>query len=589
MQTLSETKLKRLRSAIEWSFRKLKPFREKRKEIIEQFVGMHYGDNGVSKPVPLNLLALALRIYQRSLVARNPRVMADTEYLQLKPKAYDLELAGNHLLKKINIAKSLRQLVQESLISMGIMKVAMHAGGAVEIEGASYDVGQPYADVVTLEDWVHDMNARTFDEISFAGNRYRLPLEMVKESHLFDQAAVKGLQANDRSSDEIDSSKDDKAETLSTGAEEPEEYHEMVDLWDIWLPRENLIVTLASNREGPPLRVVEWSGPECGPFHILSFEDVPSNVIPKPPAADWLDIHITTNRLLRKLIDQAERQKTILGFQAQAVKDAERTVKVSDGEVMKMDFPDKTREFRFGGIDAPNAAFFLQLKELFSYSASNLDTLGGLGAQADTLGQEQLLTSSTNKQISEMQDRFAEFTGKVVRDLLWYLWDDPLIEIPLVKRLPGFESVAVESQFTPESRSGSFLDYNIDIQPYSMQHQTPEMRFQAIREIVGEFVLPVLPMLQQQGMDLNWESLLRKIGHYRDIIDLEELIVFRGPPAYGGQPVQPPQVPKPMKTTRENVRINKSVGTRQGNDAAMMQTLMAQGSGHSGMQMRRPA
>lgn len=585
MSTLSETKLKRLRSSIAWSFRKLKPFREKRKEIIEQFVGMHYGDQGVSKPVPMNLLALALRIYQRSLVARNPRVMADSQYMQLKAVSYNLELACNHLIGKINLAASLRKVVQEALISVGIMKVAMQIGGSVEIEGGEYHVGQPYADAVTLEDWVHDMNAKTFDEISYAGNRYRLPMEMVKASTLYNKAVTSKLVSSSESDDdETGTGREDRADSLSKGTEEPEEFHEMVDLWDVWLPQENRILTLSARSDLPPIRDVEWSGPECGPFRILSFEDVPSNIIPKAPASDWLDIHITANKLLRKMIDDAENQKTILGYHAQAAKDAERVGKASNGEMVKMDFPEKAKEFTFRGVDGPSAAFFIQLKDLFSYNASNLETLGGLGAQAGTLGQEELLANSSNKQISEMQDRFVEFTGHVVRDLAWYMWDDPLIEIPIVKRVPGMENVQTVSKFTPESRSGDFLDYNINIQPYSMQHQTPELRFQAIRELIGEFIMPVLPMLQQQGLDLNWDALLRKIGHYRDIVDLEELIIFTGPPPYGAQPVQPPQVPKPAKTTRENVRINKSVGTRQGNDAALAQTFLAQGAGHAGMQ-----
>ncbi len=589
MPELSKDQLTRLRSSMEWSYRKLKPFREKRKEIIEQFVGMHYGEHGVAKPVPLNLLGLALRIYQRSLVARNPKVMSDTEFVALKPKAYDLELAGNHLLGKIGMAKTLRCLVQEALISVGILKVAMHVGGALQLGDSYHDIGQPYADVVELPDWVHDMTARTYEQCAFAGNRYRLPISAVMDTHLYEDAGKQVLKPNSQSDrDEMDPSQEDKAEALSRGSGEAEELYESVDLWDIWLRHENLIVTLAPGN-GPPLRVVEWSGPECGPFHMLAFEDVPSNVMPKPPAADWMDIHITVNRLLRKLNESAENQKTILGYQSQGAKDAERIQKANHGEIIKMDFPDKAREFNFNGVNNSNLAYLIQLKELFSYNASNLEVLGGLGAQAGTLGQEQLLTNSTNKQISEMQDRFIEFTGKVVRDLIWYLWDDPLIDIPLTKHMPGYESVSVQSRFTPESRSGDFLDYNIHIQPYSMQHQTPEMRVQAIMEIVGQTILPALPMLQQQGLDLNWEVFLRKIGHYKDIVDLEELIVFKNAPAYGGAPTQPPQVPKPAATTRTNVRVNKSVGTRQGNDAAMMQTLMAQGDGHSGIQQRRSA
>lgn len=50
----------------------------------------------------------------------------------------------------------------------------------------------------------------------------------------------------------------------------------------------------------------------------------------------------------------------------------------NDGETLRLDNPDRAREYRFGGIDQPSLAFLLQVKDLFVYLGGNLDSLGGL-------------------------------------------------------------------------------------------------------------------------------------------------------------------------------------------------------------------
>ena len=48
----------------------LEPFRKGYKSAIEQMVGTWYSTGGADKPVPLNLIELAIRIYQRALLPK---------------------------------------------------------------------------------------------------------------------------------------------------------------------------------------------------------------------------------------------------------------------------------------------------------------------------------------------------------------------------------------------------------------------------------------------------------------------------------------------------------------------------------------
>ena len=66
----------------------------------------------------------------------------------------------------------------------------------------------------------------------------------------------------------------------------------------------------------------------------------------------------------------------------------------NDGEVILVNDANSLKEMRFGGPDQANLAFAIHAKATHSEIAGNLQTLGGLSPQADTLGQEQLLNQS---------------------------------------------------------------------------------------------------------------------------------------------------------------------------------------------------
>ena len=55
----------KLADAIEYSRRKLEPFRRKRMEAVRAYVGANYSDEGAVSRMPVNLLEMALSIYKR--------------------------------------------------------------------------------------------------------------------------------------------------------------------------------------------------------------------------------------------------------------------------------------------------------------------------------------------------------------------------------------------------------------------------------------------------------------------------------------------------------------------------------------------
>ena len=107
-----------------------------------------------------------------------------------------------------------------------------------------------------------------------------------------------------------------------------------------------------------------------------------------------------------------------------------------------------------------------------------------------------------------------------------------------------------------------------------MQHQSPQMKLQALVQVFQQFIAPFAPMMAEQGIGINFEALLNTIGKYANVNELNEILEFSQPSGMYDKPMvgQPPQK---MGTTRHiSERVNRPGATRSGKDAALMQTLL---------------
>jgi hypothetical protein len=206
---------------------------------------------------------------------------------------------------------------------------------------------------------------------------------------------------------------------------------------------------------------------------------------------------------------------------------------------------------------------------LFSYLAGNLDSLGGLSATADTLGQEQIMGATSSKRILNLRERSMnalELIGEAIAD---ELWNDPNVDLPLVKEYPS-SGIKLPMRFNQDEKEGDLLDYNVEFDVYSMTNRTPADRLQIISQMMQQFIMPLMPMIQAQGGQINTQKLCDIIGDYSDMPEFKRIFVFADSvPEEGSEPITPGQG---AKTTREYIR--KSVptgGTRASRDHVIQQ------------------
>ena len=575
----------RLQNAIEYSRRQLLPYREKRLHALRQFVGAHYTDTGAEQRVPLNFIEMAVSIYRRQIAARRPQVLVRAKNRQYEPVAGQFESALNMLLKDIKFEETMQQWVLDAMFGLGIVKTGLTASG-IDMNGYEHDPGQPFVDNVDFDDFVFDMSAKRWDQIQFCGNRYCLPLEAVKQSKMF------GKKGNDLKPSEFRQNNEfgeERVQRIGTSDNYfgDQYYSPIVELWDIWLPLENVVVTLQADDRGgvstgEPLRVVEWEGPEEGPYYTLGFGSVPGNLMPLPPVSLMIDLHEMANRVFRKLGRQADRQKTLTLVQAGQEDDGRRIAESSDGDIIRTDRPEATREAKYGGVDQASLAYLMQVKDLFIYMGGNLDALGGLGKLSDTVGQEQLIAKSASARVADMQESATRAVKNVVNTLGRYLWYDPVASPTVLTKIPdtNFEASV---EFSPEIREGSITEYEIDIAPYSMVDRSPSEKAKTLGELMQGFVIPLAPILQQQGIKADMGKFFELMAKYsnteelNDIIsqfDQSEMAKMQQMQEMGGAGERPTQSPV---TQRTQVRQNIPGSTREGRDEAMMQLLVGGG------------
>lgn len=576
----------RLWKAILNARERLKIFREKRREAVEQYAGDNWSDDGPKKEVPVNLLSLYASVVVRKLIAKNPRVMMGTFSRPMKPIVDAMETWANRRIVEMDLAGTLQRIALDALFSIGVGKVALTTPAEANKGGYQRPAGQPYFCSIDLDDMVWDTHTRCLEECSFIGHRYRAEKSVVKDSKMFDAAMLKKVEPKQDDPYNLDG--DEKIGTLGQGADRTaEEFKDYVELWEIYLPVERLILTLYEHAE-EPLRVQRWIGPKCGPYHFLSMGIVPGNSFPKAPVMDLVDLHRMVNRSYRKLSRQNDRQKSLLLVGA-SDEDAKRVTQASDGDAVRQDNPQAAKEASYGGVNQQGLGFAIHAKDVFGYIAGNLDMLGGLSPQSNTLGQDRLLEKNASSTVADMQDRVIGLTEKVIGALSWFWWNDPFHTMHADLTIPGAPDISVPRQVTPQQREQlPFEDLQLDIDPYSMAADTPGSRVQSLTQLVMQVILPAQQLLQQQGIQFNLAKFLELVAKYQNMPDLQEIITISGPheqaPEQGGAQGgggEPDYVSTaPSNTTRRYERVSSTAP--KGPDQQLVQAAMTGSPGLNG-------
>lgn len=581
----SELHIERLYVAIESAREGMRPFRRNRRQMLREYVGKHHNDNGSTFEVLVNLLSMTADVYTIGLAATNPKVNVTTTNRQLWPFAHRFKVGINNQIREMRFAETLQHIVLDSLFGVGISKTHLAESDPIQLDDDVWaDPGQIYVSRVSIDDFTLDLTAKEVRRCKFMADEYRVSWDTAKNHPGFDKKILAKMHPSSKHDRAEDQANDISAGNLT----DDDEYEPMVDLIDVWLPDFNAIATFPRHIQTMPLAVLPWDGPEGGPYDLLTFTDVPDNVLPSSPMSNLLALHELYNGLLRKQARQAKRQKSFVAYRPDAMDDANRTKNVSDGEMMKMKDPSGINQVMMGGVAQENVAFGIGVLDLFSRQAGNLEAMAGLGAQTGTVGQEELIHAAVSRKEAKMQQRVHKFTASVMGKIGHMMWADEFLEVPgQTEAVPG-SGVMVDATWTPEKREGDFWQYNFDIIPGSTNYESTDQKIGKIERAMDRLG-QMYPIIQAAGGDIDVVELTRLYAEYLDIPELENIITFQNEPQQQPQGGGSEGQGMPANTTRNYVRHNVPTGgTPQARSAALQQSAYGNASQNQQAALARP-
>jgi hypothetical protein len=583
----------RLLKAIKSSRDAMEPFRRVRKELVRDYVGSWYSVDGAQNKTLVNLMNQTARIYTVALAANNPQVLVSTPRVETLPFARRFEVNLNKLISDMALDQTFRAIVLDAFFCIGCGVVMMRDTdtrfhGLLESEEDVWlDPGEPWLNRVSLDDLILDMPAKELTKMRYCGHRYRADYEKVMDEPGYSKKVKDKLKPSSREA--MDST--GATREIGTDPSEDDDLKDMIWLQDVWIAENKSVATLACDQDLEPLIERDWTGSQAGPYKFLSLGDTPDRVIPTSPAVNLKGMHDLQNRLHRRMEADSDAHRVVNVYHPSGATDAEKIRTAERNSWQMSNDPKNISQVEVGGIDQRDMAMATFIQEEYDRMAGNLQAMGGLGPQASTLGQEELVHGQLSRNVADMRMSVVTFAADCILDLGRLMWEDQTLE--LQSSIPvGNSGIQVSSDWTPDYRLGAFEDYEFKVEPYSMVFKTPEQKLQELFQTLQQ-IAPLWPMFQASGATMDAEAILDEIARLKNRPEFKRFITFANPAAMLGGDEN--TVRSPAVTSRETVRRNVPTGgTQEARSSAMIQSLLGgKSSGVNGQMksamQRKPA
>lgn len=507
----------------------------KYRKVVRTFLGDEYpvaDHTGLEDDQPLPLIATAVGIYTTALAGQRPHAIIESWVPGGDAQAASLELMVNAAMDDIRVGGEFQRAVTNALLApFGVVRVGRRYTRSKRDRGGNgVHLTSLTASNIDPDDWFVDMTARRTDQAQWMGHRWSPSLLELKSNPLYDREEVGRLEEayEKRSRDTGRSGDENDLASLHQGFPNFIEFRPRVKCLEIWV-RDLGQVIVMPDLDMPDDIVLSsrrYTGRGICPYRILGFDDVPGGLMNRPPVGLWHHPAETINNLLAKLIDQANRQKSIGLVDPEGGEDAKRIMDAVDGEFYKVRNPNAAASVSLGGPNQVILAFVIQMRQLFSYVAGNLDLIGGLGTQSETLGQDRILMAQSSTRMKAMAERVADFYRDVITDLAWEIWRERVPTRSNLRRLPNTDLKWIETWPPPSGRRGRFEDQRFDIVPYSFQLQSPGERVAMVQSLITGIVIP---MMGQLGLQIDANALMSFFATRLNLPELNRIVIHQDP------------------------------------------------------------
>lgn len=488
-----------------WQKRQEEPLKKRQKLLALWASG--FFDGGYGREHLINLIDRGVFTIVPYLVEGNPKILVETKMANCRPWAFTTQLALNFILDKMNFAE--RTLIPAAINSMfgaGITRTFTEYDRVINLDDNVIKYGKHVIRVIDDADYIGDVAAKSRDDFILEGDIYKLPTEYAQDLY--------SKYADDISSD-CKLTSDYHPEKISNGEWDINRLslREYTSFIDLYLYDEGVTITIMPyGKASKILHTVEEDGPGGSPYDFLGYKFFPGTTYPIPPAWAWHDLDVTMNVLAQTARQQAESQKDLLFVPPGHTQLGKKIISAKNLDVMEMDVAGEIKKESLGGVNPDNYNWMNFAEQSFTKTGANPDVLAGRGAQAPTLGQEQMVFQNASRIVNNMNTRFQGFMTSIVNKLAFKVLQDPSEYIPLMHQIPGVGDLP--KVFSSADRVGDFYDFVFKITPYSTQRKSPEILAQQLMGFMTQWVLPTYQFAAQQGAELDVPLVTRILSDY---------------------------------------------------------------------------
>ncbi len=511
------------------------------RRFVRKYAGSNYGSQlGCDQPDPLNLLFSLVSTLVPALNV-DPKAAVRTIKGD-RPFAETFRLAIDDETEKITLSTTVKSVIVDSLFGLGVIKTGLKAAPGFADEGnLEIDQGTIFSERVSFLNYIVDMASSTRRGAQYEGDRYEITEEYAISTGMFDEQTIGLLLAATNTQYPV--------QTSSTGGESnrntDDEFIRRLQLVDLYLPTEGLVVTIPGDvrfAELGFLNEFKWDGDPSGPYDTLGFSPVPDKILPTPVIGAIYDMYVLTNKLARKIGRQADNQKDIAVYQKGREGDGDVVRDSNDGDMIGVDDTDGIKVLSFGGAKEDGYKAVAWYQDFFNKIAGNPDLIGGLAADANTLGQDQLSLQNANGRIDDWRQTALNMCASVLRKLGGYVWTDRDTQRSLELKLGEFK---FPREFG-RTRKGQFEDYRIGIDAHHRPPMSPDQKVVRTERFLNILLTPqMLEAAKAQGLAFDVRVVADILGANLGIDnDTDEMFVpvediDRLQKQAGAQPAQP--------------------------------------------------
>ena len=486
--------------------KKQEPALEKRQKLLALWASGFF-DASYGREHLINLIDRGVFTIVPYLVEGNPKILVETNMGNCRPWAFTTQLALNFILDKINFAETvLIPAAINSMFGAGITRTFTEYDRVINLKDDVIKYGKHAIRVIDDADYIGDVAAKTRSDFILEGDIYKLPTDYAKD--LFSKYA-------DEISSDCKLTSEYHPEKIANGEWDINKLslREYTTFIDLYLYDENITITiLPYGKAAKILHTVEEDGPGQSPYDFLGYKFFPGTTYPIPPAWAWHDLDVTMNILAKTAREQAESQKDILFVPPGNEDLGKKVTNAKNLDVMEAMNSESIRKESVGGVNPDNYNWMNFAETEFTKTGASSDVLAGRGAQAPTLGQEQMVLANASRIVNNMYTRWHGFMTSIVNKLAWKVWTDPKEYIPLIHHVPGVGDLP--RVFSPADRVNDFYNFIFKIIPYSAQRTSPEMMYQKLSGFITQWIIPTYQFAAQQGAELDIPLVTRIMSEY---------------------------------------------------------------------------